>query len=62
MLYNIINQKNGESCQVEAPNVSVAMFKARRQMKWTNYGNRMVDGVLSYRNYVISKVSDVSST
>lgn len=55
MIYNIINQKNGETCQVEASHIAGAMAKARRQMKWTNYGSKMVDGVLTYRYYVVSK-------
>lgn len=58
MIYTIVNQKNGETCTVEASHVSAAMHKARRQMKWANYGNRMVDGILTYRHYTVNRQTD----
>lgn len=62
MIYTIVNQKNGETCTIEASHISAAMHKARRQMKWANYGNRMVDGVLNYRYYTVSSNKDGSKS
>jgi len=61
MTYTVINQKNGETCRVEAPHVSSAMAKARKLKKWANYGSKMIDGVLTYRYYVISKNDTLSN-
>lgn len=57
-MYRIVNQKTGEVCLVEAPHVAGAMAKARKLNKWTNYGSKMVDGILTYRYYVISPVKE----